>query len=292
MIGFAPGFKTTEGPDCKLPFGRHKFARAGNSALKMTVCLMLRHDFSNPLRQEADWMLLFQPGTRLILALGGTFLIAFLNELGLLAGIAFAAGILLAWRGCSWKWIGSRLMGLGVLVFLFAVPLAWLGPGYPSGFLRTKPEGIRLGSEIIFKAVAILCWNWLWLLGFGSRLWRLGAKQIHLPGGLAESGWLMGTSIGLIRKEMRQMRMALRLRGGRITPNFQGYHLLANLLGMTLWRSSGHSERISVTRALRCQGPGEKAPPLDWFQLVAMGLVFLPLVAMFYFNRFPSVSGN
>jgi hypothetical protein len=90
----------------------------------------------------------------------------------------------------------------------------------------------------------------------------------------------MGNSINQIRKELRQMRLALRLRGGRITASRQGYHLLANLLGMTLWRSSGHAEKITVAKQLRCEGPGESVPPLGWRQLAIAMLLLTPLAVV------------
>jgi cobalt/nickel transport system permease protein len=241
---------------------------------------MLRHDLESPILLEAAWMRRVQPGTRLIIALAGTFLIAALDQHGPLAAVALAATVLLLSRGVSWRWICKHLLGLASLLLFFALPLAWLGPGEATGPLGTRPGGIRLGLSIALKAGAILIWNWAWLLGIGSRLWRQGARQVHLPNQLAEVGWLMGASIGIVRKELRQMRLALRLRGGRISANQRGYHLLSNLLGMILWRSSGHADKISVAKGLRCEGPGETVAPLGFRQWAFALAVLAPLASL------------
>ena len=230
-----------------------------------------------------------EPGTRLVISLAGTFLIAAMDRHTPLALVALAAATLVCSRGVSLNWISTHLLGLASLALFFSLPLAWLGPGDATGVLALRPQGIRLGVSILLKACAILAWNWVWLLGIGPRQWRHGARQIGMPLPLAEVGWLMGTSIGIVRKELRQMRMALRLRGGRITPNRRGYHLLANLLGMTLWRSSGHAEKIAVAKALRCEGPGERIPALGWRQwaLALTTLAPLCLVALSAFRESP-----
>lgn len=241
---------------------------------------MLRHDFNNPITVDAFWMRQVQPGTRLLVSFLGTLLISAIDiSTPLLVLIACSFYLLLS-RGVDWRWIVGHLTGLTTLSVFFALPLAWMGPGESSGPWGTRPDGVRLGIVVILKATAILTWSWVWLLGFGPRLWRQGAKQIYLPGHLAEVGWLMGNSIIQIRKELRQMRLALRLRGGRITASRQGYHLLANLLGMTLWRSSGHAEKITVAKQLRCEGPGESVPPLGWRQLAIAMLLLTPLAVV------------
>lgn len=243
---------------------------------------MFGFDLENPIHKESAWMRRVQPGTRLVISLTGTFLIAAVDHHSPLALIGLFAATLVVGRGVSLRWITSHLLGLAGLAMFFSLPLAWLGPGNPSGPLALRVEGIRLGLSILLKACAILIWNWVWLLGIGPRQWRHGARQVHVPARLAEVGWLMGASIGIVRRELRQMRLALRLRGGRITPGRRGYHLLANLLGMTLWRSSGHAEKIAVARALRCEGPGESVPGLGWRQwaLALASLAPLGLLAV------------
>lgn len=243
---------------------------------------MFGFDLENPIQQEAAWMRGVQPGTRLVISLAGTFLIAAVDRHSPLALIALIAATLVLSRGVRLRWITNHLLGLASLALFFSLPLAWLGPGDPKGPLALRPEGIRLGLSILLKACAILTWNWVWLLGIGPRQWRHGARQVRVPVRLAEVGWLMGASIGIVRRELRQMRLALRLRGGRITPGRHGYHLLANLLGMTLWRSSGHAEKIAVARALRCEGPGEGIQCLGWRQwgLVLATLAPLGLLAV------------
>ena len=137
----------------------------------------------------------------------------------------------------------------------------------------------------MLKAVAVLTWSWVWLLGIDSVAWRQGARMVRLPDKMAEIGWLMGTFLPMLRAEIRQMRLALRLRGGKVTATLQGYHLISLLLGMSLWRSSLRAERIGVALRLRTAGPG--SPPLPW--TLGQGLVLaaglFPLAALLTWQR-------
>ncbi|RLS36877.1 MAG: energy-coupling factor transporter transmembrane protein EcfT [Planctomycetota bacterium] len=246
---------------------------------------MLNDDLTNPAQDDSSWISKVQPGPRLLLGAGGAMITSFLDQplpLGIVAVMTLA---ILTIRRVPLSWIWGRLLNLSWLLFAFALPLLWLGPGEGTWPLAMHPAGAHLGLVIMLKAVAVLTWSWVWLLGIDSVAWRQGARMVRLPDKMAEIGWLMGTFLPMLRAEIRQMRLALRLRGGKVTATLQGYHLISLLLGMSLWRSSLRAERIGVALRLRTAGPG--SPPLPW--TLGQGLVLaaglFPLAALLTWQR-------
>jgi hypothetical protein len=49
---------------------------------------------------------------------------------------------------------------------------------------------------------------------------------------------------------------------------------------MILWRSSGHADKISVAKGLRCEGPGETVAPLGFRQWAFALAVIAPLASL------------
>ena len=133
---------------------------------------MLNDDLTNPAQDDSSWISKVQPGPRLLLGAGGAMMTSFLDQplpLGIVAVMTLA---ILTIRRVPLSWIWGRLLNLSWLLFAFALPLLWLGPGEGTWPLAMHPAGAHLGLVIMLKAVAVLTWSWVWLLGIDSVAWR------------------------------------------------------------------------------------------------------------------------
>ena len=138
-----------------------------------------------------------------------------------------------------WSWLGSRLLGLGLFLALFAGPLALLGR--PAEALVIVLKGVSLGM-----LTAVL------LVSAPVEHTAQAARSLGMPALLVHLFTLTYRYTFLLADELQRLRLALRLRGFRNRADGRSYEVVAAATGTLLVRGADRAERVAA--AMRCRG--------------------------------------
>jgi cobalt/nickel transport system permease protein len=165
--------------------------------------------------------------------------VAILRGLGtsLLAAMLAVVVVLLA--RVPWPWLGTRLLGLGLFLALFAGPLALLGR--PTEALVIVLKGVSLGM-----LTAVL------LVSAPIEHSAQAARSLGMPALLVHLFTLTYRYTFLLSDELQRLRLALRLRGFRNRADVRSYEVVAAATGTLLVRGADRAERVAA--AMRCRG--------------------------------------
>ena len=228
------------------------------------------------------------PRARIVLALAFAVVVVASDGfpvLGLALGtaLAVAAAARVATAGTA-----KRVLAMDAFIVLMLVMLPFTMPGeevFRLGGLAASREGLLEAAAIALKANAVIVVVLALLgtmdaaaLGHGLGHLRVPSKLVHL---------LLFTVryIGVLEREYRRLRLAMRARAFRPGSNLHTWRSFGYLLGMLLVRSLDRSERIVA--AMKCRGFRGRFYLLDHFALsrrdvwfIAAAILVLVLLAV------------
>jgi cobalt/nickel transport system permease protein len=160
------------------------------------------------------------------------------SPLACLTGFALALVLVLVARP-SWSWLRGRLLFVGVVVAVFALPIPLFGSLALAGSLVAKAMGVFLVSSA--------------LLVSGSLESTLAASgSVGVPRLFARLAQMSLRYLFLLGEELARLRVALRVRGFRNRANAHSYRTVAAASGMLLVRGGARADRVA--QAMRCRG--------------------------------------
>jgi cobalt/nickel transport system permease protein len=221
-----------------------------------------------PLPCPDSWLRPWDPRWKLAAISISIFAMAVLRSLPA-ASIGLVAALLLAWSArMPRKWYLSRIAPLGVFLgfFLVTFPLTTHDeePLARIGGLAISWSGLRLALVIAAKAVSIMTLVLTLLIAAPLDRTLTAAHALGVPGLLIQVAILGYQYVFLLTSEMRRLRIAVRVRGYRVSNSIHCYRTIAHLCGALLVRSHEQAERVA--QAMRCRGFDGRFRCLDDFR--------------------------
>ncbi len=181
---------------------------------------------------------------------------AALTQAATVAG-ALALGLaLLALSRLPLKWVRTRLglLAFAALPFLVVLPFTLdpSGSGWDVGPVRVSERGLVAGAVVFGRCLAVGCFALVVIGTAPPHRTLAAAHRLKVPGVLVLLTGLAYRYAFLLGDELRRVRVALRTRGFRMTPDRHGYHTTGNVVGAVLVRGADRADR--VTEAMRCRG--------------------------------------
>ena len=156
------------------------------------------------------------------------------NLLGLLL-----AGVVARLARVPPRWLLERLIGLGLLLLLFVVPLALLGQLTQAALVLLKGFSLGLFTAVLLVSAAV-------------EQTAQAARALGMPALLVQLLLLTYRYTFLLADELQRLRLALRLRGYRNRADWRSYQVVAAATGTLLVRGADRAERVAA--AMRCRG--------------------------------------
>jgi cobalt/nickel transport system permease protein len=163
---------------------------------------------------------------------------------------------LVALSKVPFSWYGQRLVGLALFLTPFALGSLFLLPD-PSplpvvGPITISRTGLQLALLICCKAVTIVTLMLILLATAPLNATVHAAYSLHIPGILVQVVLLTHRYLSVLAGELRQLRIALRVRGFRSRANLHSYRTIGHVTGTLLVRGFERAERVG--QAMRCRG--------------------------------------
>lgn len=168
---------------------------------------------------------------------------------GIVAGLVWLAAI-------PPRWLVRRLGALLVPMLPFVVFLPFTvhrgGSAWNVGPLNISLAGIEAAAVLILKANALLALALTLLVSTPVPVLLQAAAALRIPGVLVQLVLLTHRHVFVLLDELRQLRVAVRVRGFRSRMDRHTYRTAGHVTGTLLLRSQERAQRVS--QAMRCRG--------------------------------------
>jgi cobalt/nickel transport system permease protein len=195
------------------------------------------------------------------------------------AGLALAGSCLLPVIGrLPLVWYATRLVEMGLLLFLFVVLLPFLmqDPIPLWGPVSVSASGLALAGLLLFKGLAILTLSLVLLTTTPLNDLLKAARLLHVPGLLVQLTLLAYRYIFVLGAELARLRIALRARGYRNRANRHSYQTIGRVAGSLLLR--GHERAERVAQAMQCRGFDGRFRSITAFSTTPGDVLFFALL--------------
>ncbi|MFQ3649217.1 MAG: CbiQ family ECF transporter T component [Gemmataceae bacterium] len=155
-----------------------------------------------------------------------------------LLGLALAGLVTLVAR-VPLGWLAKRLANLGLLLLLFAGPLALLGQATEA-------------TQIVVKGLSLGLLTAVMLVSAPVEQTAQAARMLGMPALFVYLLTLTYRYTFLLADELQRLRLALRLRGYRNRADWRSYEVVAAATGTLLVRGAERAARVAA--AMRCRG--------------------------------------
>jgi cobalt/nickel transport system permease protein len=161
-----------------------------------------------------------------------------------LAGFALALSLALAARP-PLPWLRGRLLFVGVVVAVFALPIPLFGGA-------AWAEGFALAGALVAKAMGVFLVSSALLVSGSLESTLAASGSLGVPRLFARLAQMSLRYLFLLGEELARLRVALRVRGFRNRATAHSYRTVAAASGMLLVRGGARADRVA--QAMRCRG--------------------------------------